>query len=187
VCSILFSCVITGVSSQCATNCTDPLLPVCDESSNTCVACITNLDCEYLFVKEIFDDSFRNHFYDKQFCVNGSSGPQCVECLSAGDCRNSTYCNSTCSTGLCSFGSLQCASSCNATLGKCACNSNADCTLNPKLPVCWTDQSLCVECNTDSDCKSSTKGNICQLDTHKCIQCLENTQCQVNNSNCGST
>jgi len=173
--ALLFFCVVVGVSSQCSdsTDCADPLFPVCDADQNVCVACLTNLDCS-------------NQYSDKLYCSNGPNGRQCVQCLSSEDCRNRTSCNSTCTVdGLCSYGSLQCSSNCNTTLGKCACHLDADCSLDLRRPVCWKNQSLCAECNSNSDCASSANGRYCNLATHKCVACLQNNQCQYNNSNCG--
>ena len=134
--------------------CTAPT-PACDESTDTCVECITSLDCPAL----------------RPACQ--TSIHTCVECLSSNDCSSPRpACDAN--TNLCveCLTSADCAApfpACHASTQTCVeCVSSADCAA-PE-PVCKTGTNLCVQCLTDQDCPSEPAcAPICRSVDHACF------------------
>ena len=145
-------CVECLESSQCANG------YVCDPVSHTCVACVSDADCQ--------------GSPSLPLC---SSTRECVSCLSSSDCK-SGY---TCDQGHCyeCLSSADCQSKlaplCDTTSRTCKqCLSNASCPAY--APVCLAGLQQCVQCqNAATDCPA---GMICYL--NRCQECAEDSQCQ---------
>ena len=168
----------SGMCLQCKVDkdCTGALNKFCHQSMGKCVACRTSKDCT---------SSAR------PTCDTGSG--RCVECVADKDCKSGYFYGNKCVT--------------STTYGKvCRCQSNSDCSGNPRGPSCYTYYQMCT-CSSNGDCKapytmcekpyasasykycqkpcksnsdcSSSYSPYCKKSTGKCVGCLSNAECAM--------
>ncbi|HEV8245493.1 MAG TPA: MYXO-CTERM sorting domain-containing protein, partial [Polyangiaceae bacterium] len=181
-----------GQPCQTSTDCTDPLLPVCDTVPNphTCVACVVDTDCTAPLLcnpsracVECTSDRLDN-------CSAADSGAACLAnetcgCLTDDDCGASDsgrVCDgatSHCILGCRGTGGNGCevpqvCTSTDNTIGSCvACTSNDDCTA-PQVCDQTSDPPACVDCVTTADCDGAL---VCDETQQTCVECVKSSDC----------
>lgn len=165
VCDILLSECTTGCTTD--ADCLDPRLPVC-LGSGVCVECDTAADCS--------NGELCNDNVCEPPCVTNddcpAEHPVCSEAFVCVDCATDLDCDGT--------------DVCRANDCVPSCTTNADCT-TPALPVCNTDDGVCVLCTAEdaSACSGSNAGTACvNPDTAPVCGCLTDTDCP-SGSSCG--
>jgi hypothetical protein len=196
---------LAGTCTECepgqTAHCTEST-PVCDGGTDTCVGCVSTMDCPH-----------------------GVCAPlthTCVGCESSGDCAAPTpscdlarnECVSGCTsdescppaTPVCNLvGPLagtctQCSaaedgacvtpdSKCQLANGTCvACLTNSDCSATPATPHC-TDDGQCTGCVTDNDCNDQSPAcqpsGVCgQCSASNAAACADGTTCDMPSGRC---
>lgn len=160
---------------------------VCE--SGSCVECRTASDC----ASDVCVANTCRECDDLHPCSSG------LKCASKGEAANTCVActeDADCTEGVCATDKGVCAecntdSDCSAKYPDgskpgcvlsgekahtcAACTSNEHCT-TPELPVCSTEENVCVTCMTNDDCEGD---NVCLTDTHTCAECAVSTDCVV--------
>ena len=127
-------------------------------------------------------------------CADSNGAPlcneandSCVECLTAADCDDATFCNGaeTCVSNACVAGSNPCAAdeSCDEATDTCvpSCTTDADCPDDTNFcngaESCNTTTGLCV--SSGDPCVGSTGLPVCNETDDTCVECLTNAQCDT--------
>jgi hypothetical protein len=139
----------------------------CDQSSHTCVQCLTSNDCPGNGVCDV-----QGGHVCRAPCLNGSCGllgvcdpsiNACVQCLSNNDCNG----------GVCDTATKSCVE----------CTQNADCALNPGATVCDLSTHQCTGCTSDANCPSGEScimpSNFCASPMNRglCERCSQDSDC----------
>jgi hypothetical protein len=157
-------------------------MPVCDEKSGTCVACLFDSQCAS---DQRCSDQ---HCETKVGCKNSldcngnlpicdTTTNNCEQCINDTDCEGEQQCIAKKCTAIptCT-NSLDCNQNqvCNTTTKLCVdCVSNKDCTGEE---VCINDKCITqTSCVSDKDCKS--QGKLCNFTTKICVECLQHSDC----------
>jgi len=141
-CDTLSNTCVAGTSP-----CTNPALPACDETTNTCVVCAFNSDCS----DGLFCNGAETCDTLTNTCVAGTDpcndGVTCTadSCDDALDTCTHTPDDTLCDDALFCNG----AETCNVTLD---CQAGTNPCANPALPVCDEGATTCRECLSATDC-----------------------------------
>jgi len=156
-----------GTTSACTPACSGTT-PFCDESTKTCVECLTGTQCGGA----------------KRACSSASH--QCVECTTDDNCSQpkpgcdtsknvcvpctqNTHCLSMAATPICDTSKNVCVQ----------CTQKSECS--GTTPFCDTSKNTCVQCTKTTDCSGATpEGNALLCDTSKnlCVECLTQSDCK---------
>ena len=153
--------------------------PVCDESTNQCVACLANKDCK-TSAKPVCDPDQN----------------ACVACLKSTDCKDTAkpVCDTSTNACVACLANTDCpsatASRCDATTNACAaCQNDSDCTQISGKNAC--SNGTCVQCTVanesacggnscnpkTSECTSTAKGSVT-----RCGSCVADSECATGGS-----
>ncbi len=131
--------------------------PHCNETSMTCVECLTSDHCIGNSKGAVCDDG------------------ECVECTAVAGCTLPQVCaddgnacvacndSDQCSDGVCLTGGHDCVE----------CNDETDCDNGEQC----SPQKTCVQCLNDSQCNAADAAK-CNVTNNTCVPCTDNSQCE---------
>ena len=170
------ACLTTGACGQCSVQngsaCLNTETPLCDPSTNLCVACITDDDCVGT-PTPVCDDTTKT----------------CRGCLTDADCTaGAPACQPSGLCGECSATNLTLCvaplSVCEPATGICVnCITDGDCT-DEDAPNCDTGAHLCRECLTNENCDRIRP--VCDS-SGTCNSCQSDVDCPVDYPACTSS
>jgi hypothetical protein len=154
----------SATTQPCNGECTGST-PVCNEATNTCVACLTSSDCTEDFSRSVCN----------------AVTHACVACLSNGDCVSATASRCDISTNTCTACSED--KDCEQITGRNVCligdatlpNQCVQCT-GKKYAACGKLEGSDLVCDSDSHrCSTDTK----VASATECRPCIADAQCQA--------
>jgi Cys-rich repeat protein len=193
------TCRTNGACLECTSNaeCTDPVKPICNLTTNQCGPCTMDSQCPTGEVCDLGSGACVACVTNAQ-C--GGTAPicqsqTCVPCASSSQCPDGTVCDtaSDAEHGAC----VPCVTSADCKLAAdpiCGANHQCGpCTLDPQCaakdanhPACST-QGTCVECTATDDSLCQTRQEICDTDSSTCVACTTNADCaQADAPICGT-
>ncbi len=156
--------------------------PYCDETNNTCAACLDDANCP---ATAPACDKTKHACVG---CMEDSHCPvtapackanTCVACTKDTNCSGAAPACDT-ETNVCvpCTGDKYCPTAlpaCNANKTCVACTANSHCS--GTKPACDTQTNTCVECNTNGDCANVTGRTVCDTARNTCVECLTSGTC----------
>ncbi|MGC4068856.1 MAG: hypothetical protein QM784_30270 [Polyangiaceae bacterium] len=151
----------TSTTAPCNGSCSGST-PVCNETSNKCVACLANTDCK-----------------DATKSVCNKTTFECVGCLASSDCSKDAtkpVCDLAKTTCVGCLGNTDCstatASRCDTASNSCtACQADSDCSQIAGKGVC--SAGTCVQCTPEKE--TACGANSCNPKTKTCTSTARNS------------
>jgi hypothetical protein len=170
--------------------------PYCDETSNTCVACLSDGNCSANapacdLKSHTCVSCTADKYCPKETPACDTVTHQCVICTADKYCASPTpackipadICAQCTASALCSGSTPICRAATNTCV---QCTSSAECANVAGKPICDTSYNdlsdlqvnTCVECLVGTPCKDTAKPQ-CNLTSKTCVQCLSNADCKT--------